>query len=169
MIRFDGALTGNAQEYFIKKTINRIGVFGFLILLLNIPFWHFFYSGTNTVKYVVPVVLIVSAIAMYIFKLIVSKREKSKERANIRKVIIKDDVITIVSEESSTRKNIKRVKKVRDYGEFYEIIFSPLDLLTVCVCQKSLLSKGSIKDFEELFADKLIKQDIHTGNQGTVL
>ena len=159
MIRFDGELTGNTKEYFIKKTINRIGVFGFLMLLLNIPFWHFFYSGTNTAKYVVPVVLIVSAFAMYIFKLIVSKREKTKERENIKKVIIKDDVITIISEESSTKKNIKSVKKVRDYGEFYELVFSPFDLLSVCVCQKSLLSKGSIKEFEELFADKLIKQD----------
>ena len=162
MIRFDGALTGDAKEHFMKKMINKACIFGFLASLFNIPFWGWLFSVIGKAKYGIPLVIVLCALFPLLIKLLVP--QKSKERANIRKVIIKDDIITIISEESSTKKNIKRVKKVRDYGEFYELVFSPIDLLSVCVCQKSLLSKGSIKEFEELFSDKLIKQDHSDGS-----
>lgn len=148
MIRFDGELTGNTKEYFIKKTINRIGVFGFLMLLLNIPFWHFFYSGTNTAKYVVPVVLIVSAFAMYIFKLIVSKREKTKERENIKKVIIKDDVITIISEESSTKKILKVLKKSVITENFMNWCFLQLTFYLFAYVRKVYFLKVASKNLK---------------------
>lgn len=157
MIRFDGELTGRAKRYFVEKMMKKASVFGFSISLLNIPFWWWFYSGTSTVKYVVPVVLVLCAFFPLLLRVLVPK--KSKERGITKKVIIKDDIISIISEEMSIKRAVSKVKKVRDYGEYYELVFSAVDFLTVCVCQKNLLSKGSIKEFEELFADKLIKQD----------
>lgn len=104
MIRFDGALTDDAKEHFMKKMINKACIFGFLATLLCIPIFGVFFAGTNVAKYVIPVTLVLSAIGMYISKLIISKSKKTNDHENIKKVIIKDDVIKIISEESLTKK-----------------------------------------------------------------
>ena len=160
MIRFDGALTGVAKEYFIKKMIKRMSVFLFIMVFSTLPFWICFCVATDTGYAAIYATLVLAPLSSLLFSVFATISKKSKERANIKKVIIKDDKISIISEEISPKRTVKRVKKVCDYGEYYELVFSPFDLLSVCVCQKSLLSKGSIKEFEELFADKLIKKEV---------
>ena len=52
---------------------------------------------------------------------------------------------------------ISTIKSVEDYGEWYYFIFNYADRDPYFICQKSLLSKGTIEKFEELFADKIVK------------
>ena len=54
-------------------------------------------------------------------------------------------------------KDILDVKKVLDYGSFYYIKFYFRDIIP-CLCQKDLIVKGTIEEFEELFADRLVRK-----------
>ena len=54
-------------------------------------------------------------------------------------------------------KDILDVKKVLDYGSFYFIKFY-FDGSTLYLCQKDLIVKGTIEEFEELFADRLVRK-----------
>lgn len=52
---------------------------------------------------------------------------------------------------------LSAVKCVKDYGEWYHFEFNFSDRDMYFVCQKSLLTEGSIEEFESLFADKLMR------------
>ena len=65
-------------------------------------------------------------------------------------------MVSIGKEFQHTRK-INRVKMVKDYGEWYEIIFSKKFFRGYFVCQKDLITRGSIREFEKLFESKIIK------------
>ena len=73
-----------------------------------------------------------------------------------KKIYITDDGI-IVSQCEKTRRedSIDGVKNVKDYGEWYEINFSGIKHKGVFVCQKDLLTKGSIEEFEKLFEGRI--------------
>lgn len=55
-------------------------------------------------------------------------------------------------------KSVNSVKRVLDVGEWYYIIFKFGDISTSWVCQKDLLTKGTIEDFENLFENKLVRK-----------
>ena len=46
-------------------------------------------------------------------------------------------------------------KQVRDFGEFYEIVFLFGKISDKFICQKNLLTKGTLEQFESLFNGKL--------------
>ena len=77
-----------------------------------------------------------------------------------RKIIINNETIkteldAMNGEWKPKVKQISKVKKVIDYGECYEIVFG-LDTSWWWVCQKDLITKGSIEEFEKLFEGKII-------------
>ena len=53
---------------------------------------------------------------------------------------------------------IEDVVKLVDYGEFYDLSFPFGKLNDKFVCQKSLLSKGTLEEFEALFEGKIIRK-----------
>ena len=58
----------------------------------------------------------------------------------------------------SETKNLSNVKKVVDMGEWYKIYFYFPYKSNLFICQKDLLVKGTIEEFEELFSDKIIRK-----------
>ena len=73
-----------------------------------------------------------------------------------QKIYITDDGI-IVSQCEKTRRedSIDSVKNVKDNGEWYEINFSGIKHKGFFVCQKDLLTKGTIEEFEKLFEGRI--------------
>lgn len=59
---------------------------------------------------------------------------------------------------TTSTKPINAVKKVIDVGEWYYIIFKFGDIGNSWVCQKDLLTKGTIDEFERLFKDKIVRK-----------
>ena len=55
-------------------------------------------------------------------------------------------------------KTTDNVEQVLDYGAWYEIKFVPSEKNFRFVCQKDLLVKGTIEDFEKMFEGKLIRK-----------
>lgn len=54
-------------------------------------------------------------------------------------------------------KPIKKIKKVLDYGDCYYVIYG--DMNNSIVCQKDLLTEGTIEEFESLFQGKIIRKE----------
>jgi hypothetical protein len=54
--------------------------------------------------------------------------------------------------------SINEVRKVIDYGDFYSIRIKQQYEFGVFLCQKDLLTKGSIEEFEKTFKGKIIRK-----------
>ena len=50
---------------------------------------------------------------------------------------------------------IDTVESVIDYGEWYHLIFKSPNRIKYFVCQRNLIIKGSLDEFEALFKDKI--------------
>ncbi len=61
-------------------------------------------------------------------------------------------------EENYAGREVIDVKKVIDRGNFYEIIFYFPHKDCFFICQKNLIVEGTIEEFEELFADRLVRK-----------
>ncbi len=156
MILFDGYLTGNANEFYIKKMMNAGSKLLLILIALSIPMWVLLSTITNTFVEVMIAVLVFSLLSPIIFRVCITKKEK--QRINLKKVRICNGEIEAISEKTTISKPISKIKAVNDYGEFYEIVFPSVYITAVCVCQKNLLSKGSIEEFEALFNGMIVRK-----------
>lgn len=50
------------------------------------------------------------------------------------------------------------IKGVRDFGEYYVLIFRDSGNFSQIICQKDLLTNGTIEQFEELFDGKIVRK-----------
>lgn len=72
-------------------------------------------------------------------------------------LIINDLIISEGTNFKSVRKLID-IKKIKDYGDYYQIYFKWPKKTYKFLCQKNLLIEGSIEDFEKMFFNKIIKK-----------
>ncbi len=155
MIVFDGYLTGKAYKYYINKIIRTLSNTARVIMLLSIPFWLIISLKTSAFIPVISTLLIYIALLPLVVKACFTPKEK--KRMNLKKVVInvEDGDVKYISDKSIVCNYISKVKEVRDYGEYYDVVFPLQHLTSVFVCQKSLLSKGSLEEFERIFEGKI--------------
>ena len=72
-------------------------------------------------------------------------------------ILIDNEYIEYQSQQATVCRNISDVKVVRDYGEFYDIISYFGKGSDFYVCQKDMLSRGTLEDFEKLFEGKIVR------------
>lgn len=163
MIKFEGLLTGNAETFFIKKMLNRGSFLLSVFLAFTLPVWGVLSFKVGAFVEVMTFFGVSILLSPLIFRLCLTKKQRRKNLIN--KVIIDTDngVIKTVSDESVTKNKVTQVKAVYDYGDFYYIVFPCKYVASICVCQKDFLSKGTIKNFEFLFLDKIIKKEPISG------
>lgn len=154
MIEFNGILTGNAKKFFYKKAVC-LAAFEMLIGSLigattTIIAWYLFFGIFEFYSILVGVcVIVISSLlpcAMFFSKKIVTQKVTIKKTS-------------LCSQTGFRTKTISRkdIKKVYDYGDYYYVVANMLNHSSIFVCQKSLLTKGTIEDFEALFEGKIIK------------
>ena len=73
------------------------------------------------------------------------------------RIVIENDIITCIAEKYVESKSLADVKKVQDFGDFYEFVFPFGKISEKFICQKNLISKGTLEDFENLFAGKIVQ------------
>lgn len=68
-----------------------------------------------------------------------------------------DGIITVECGEVSRYASVEDAKEVVDHGDHYTIkfTFANRDMNMSCICQKDLLTSGSLEQFEEIFGDVL--------------
>ena len=155
MIEFKGDLTGAAQEYALKKSsklTQRFLLLGAVFLLpgsyiFSVTFLHNFWI------FIFPALFL----AMSIISRITYK--KYTQRLPIC-IYIDGSTIVINFKFNSQTLDISNVKAVYDYGIFYEIIPENIFNFSVFICQKDLLTDGTLEKFETLFDGKITQKSL---------
>lgn len=156
MIEFNGYISGNAERHFWKisrKYVQKLMVFAFVLLLPP-----FVVVATKTQKFVI----LGAYFLFFIWCIAVTFIPKSKKEQKSlipKRIFTESDYIISIADKYEEARNINDVRYVRDFGEFYEIVFPFGKVSEKFICQKDLLSKGSIEEFEDLFGDKIVRMN----------
>ena len=108
-------------------------------------------SSLGFIKYF-PFVMVPCGIAMCVM-VIIDARKGYKEPACIE--ISEDKCVSAKFDDGSYFWSFDDVSRVRDKGECYVMKVKKSHHVSTIICQKNLLTKGTLKDFEELFSSKL--------------
>lgn len=77
-----------------------------------------------------------------------------------QRIYINNGLVSAVSCEGRTRSaQICAIKKVKDFGDYYAMTLSGICAIVSVyfICEKDLLTKGTIEQFEELFDGKIMR------------
>ena len=155
MIEFKGYISGVADKHFYKRCI-QTGVSIILVALLFFAppiiafsvcykYWELL-IGYAAVAVLVPLAALIPK----------SKKERKKIRP--KKITIQDEFMVSVTGYGSESRLVSEAKEVRDYGEFYEIVFPIGKISNNFICQKDLLVSGTLEKFEAKFKGKIVKK-----------
>lgn len=157
MIEFTGYLTANALKYYQRRSIRLTRVF--LALLFSMCVSGLFYANFWFRKQI-SAITAVSAIVIFAVCIIflpypIFKWQKSNSLA--KQIYIKDGMVFYVTDKGTVTQALEGVKGVRDFGEYYVLIFRGSGNFSQIICEKDLLTKGTIEQFEELFDGKIMR------------
>ncbi len=159
MIEFKGHLTGGAEKHYFKKSrelVQYITIGSLVIGLLN-------YGSLARLAQIWPPI----KVTMHIFYgicllsplwLRINIKNKHRLANTPRRIAIDDGYIICIADAFEEGREVSDVKKVRDFGTFYELVFSFNRASYKFICQKDLLVQGSLEEFEKLFEGKLEPQ-----------
>ena len=160
MIEFNGIQSVECKQLVAKEKAKRTGVVFGLFALVSIAAVLIIGIVEDRLINFIPIVIILLAFPILAF--IIPKSCVEKIEINSRIVFdFETDTATLYyssqyyTHKHPSVKNISKIKSVLDYGICYCIIFKHGDITNAWVCEKRLLSKGSIEEFENLFKDKI--------------
>ena len=147
MIIFEGSISGQCLKNCNKKLrIECLWGFSFACFVSAL-IWYLIFGLTLDI--LIPIALFFSAflICYFIVPMINKKTFKITididEQTVIYNAINRDEQFFVFDD----------IKSIYDYGEYYHIWQGDLFL-----CQKNLLTEGSIEEFEKIFEDKIIRK-----------
>lgn len=153
MIEFNGYISGAAEKRFWKKNIQigqNIMLFGALFMLPGTIAMA--YSMRMSIIFYIHfgIVLAIPILAR------IPKSKKEKLSLLPRRIYIEDECIVCKKNIGEERKWIEDVKQVWEYDEFYELVFPVGKISPNFICQKNLLSQGTLEQFEALFDGRIV-------------
>lgn len=75
------------------------------------------------------------------------------------KILINNEIISSEGNNFRCIKKLIEIKKIIDYGQFYQIYFKWPKKSYKFLCQKDLIVEGTLEEFENLFKDKIIRKN----------
>ncbi len=155
MIEFNGYLTGASKKFFFKKNISYLqnaSIFAFTMVL---PFIILLIKTFEALS-ILYIYFAVFGGLMIVYHIIIPKANKS---VIPKRICITDNKMVCIADNFTEKRSVELVKKVYDYGEFYFISFYFGKISCYFICQKSLLTQGTIEDFEKLFDGKIVRKN----------
>ena len=149
MIEFNGDISGNSRQFLFrlqsKYMVMATSITAVIFLIPTIL--AAIYWDTLALLFIIPLAMMVAFSFIHYDNCVPNR------------IFIDTEEETIVnfSKQGERFHMLSSVKYVKDYGEWYHFEFYYSDRDMYFVCQKSLLIKGSIEEFENLFADKLMR------------
>lgn len=153
MIEFDGYIFGAAEKRFFARSINLVqniflfAAFAILPAIIRL--------GLNSGSWA----LIIGYCSLFVFIPLlvrIPKSKKEKTALKPKRIYVEDEHIICVAEQYVESRLISDVKKVVNHEEFYELVFSFGKVSDKFICQKCLLTKGTLEAFEGLFKGKIV-------------
>lgn len=156
MIEFNGYISGESEKYYWKNS-RRIGI-KILICTLLLLLPPFITIARITQEWFI----LIGYCSLFVILPLAAFIPKSKKEQKLllpKKIATDGEYIVSLSGKFEDSKNINDVKFVRDFGEFYELVFPMGKVSEKFICQKDLLVKGTIEEFEALFGDKIVRMN----------
>lgn len=155
-IEFNGRLTGNTLKNYRKRAFKQ-NLFTYVFFLdCGLPCWFFICWFIMPVKYILCIVVPLLVALSVILPCLKSKLEKDKFVP--KNITVKNGTITYVSDAVTQSIGTQQIKYVKDCDEYYELILAGFFKYSPAfICQKDLLSQGSLDEFEALFQGKIKK------------
>lgn len=155
MIEFKGELTDNTLKFLKKRMVKHQQKTNIFFLIFGLPMFTFLLRFIIPLKLIFLVLSIFAVLAVFTPYLIL----KAKKIIFVPKCItINDGLILLTNDSFAGSKKIEQVKEVKDYGDYYTFTFVGIFTnSSPYLCQKDLLTQGTLADFESLFAGKIKK------------
>ena len=157
MIVFDGELTGKCKKFVLRKFSNLAG----LICIITFSLVSFLVFGiAKTFGMSIIWIYIAFAVVATLLTFLLPPYKQDQKTFMPQKVYVdlKDEMLVCKCEQKEQIHSIDSVYRVIDYGEWYHFKFNFGERDRFFVCQKNLLTEGSIEEFEALFEDVLIRK-----------
>ena len=160
MFQFDGKMAQQAKQHIIKanrKNATRVAFV--LAIILFIPTIVLMFLINWSFVLIIPV--------LFLFVACSGIPPKDESLIVPDKITIDEEEMTSQSSKFLVLKNTSDVKTIIDYGDCYVFHFATLPFVFSFVCQKNLITKGTIEDFENFFKDKIQRaerQEKETGD-----
>ena len=88
----------------------------------------------------------------------IPKSKKEQLALTPKRIFVDGESIVSIADKYSESRLICDAKELRDFGEFYEIVFPFGKFSEKFICQKNLLTKGTLEQFESLFSNKIVRR-----------
>ncbi len=152
MIEFKGYISGAAEKYFFalsRKIVIKIFLVSEVLVLLPIAFLG--------IKHGYWPALIFCAVGFVGIPLLTYIPMTKKNKLGIlpQRIYTDSESITCIAEKYVESKLIGDEIALRDHGEFYELVYPFGKASEKFICQKSLLTQGTLEEFEALFEGKI--------------
>lgn len=162
MIKFKFEMNDKIKNFVIenrKKEVKLTFLIALSIFLIPLIVVGVIYRENFYVKIIIITLSIMSLIMAFVLCRYDSPLNAFKE-SEPQEIIILDDTIETTGSEKFCYKQYKLydVKRIIDYGYFYVFIFYFPNLDKRFICQKDLIVKGTIEEFEQIFEDKIVRK-----------
>ena len=153
MIEFNGYLTGASRKFLFKKIINCLQYSTIFAFTMVLPFIILLVKTFEALS--ILYIYFAAFLCLMIVYRIIPKVGKSTIP---KRIYITDNKMVCIADDFTEKRSVELVKKVYDYGKFYFISFYG-KISCYFICQKSLLTQGTIEDFEKLFDGKIERKN----------
>ena len=157
MIVFEGEVSEKERDLAVRIT-NRIMLW--IGIIAPLPFVAVTIYVGVCVDYIYLLFLLTYVAFSVIWGFFVKPGEKEKGDIVPIKVEIDDEHVIKETTKNYNTYRVDEVKRVEDYGDFYRIIFYFPHCDRFCICQKDLITQGTIEEFEEMFAGYIVKKQL---------
>ena len=153
MIEFCGVISKECQKrYEIREFLAfLIGLFICSSPLL-VPFLVFAIVKSNYF-----LIILIACIYCAILLISVAEALSVKKKLPV-KILIADERIEIENKVESKNNPLSEVNYVNDYGKWYQVFFKIGFGYRYIICQKDLITQGTIEDFEKIFEGKIVRK-----------
>ena len=165
MIEFKGEISKECKLCLLKREARALCISAIITaLIVGIPILIVgFVWERNYLWFLIICFMALIMFSLPMISLIMPKsREKSINKIHARtplRVTIRDDIVEVEYEEKYLEATVSEVTKVIDVGDCYILATRYFQREGYyCACQKDLLTKGTLEEFEELFADKIVRK-----------
>ena len=154
MIEFTGYLSGEAVKGFWRRS-RKIGMS--IVITTFVVFIPIIFSlAAAFASWGVLVGYGILCFVTFTF-LLWPKSEKFMRQGMPKRIYTDIEYIVAETDTGEEFKLLSDVKQVFDHGEYYELVFPFGKVSDKFICQKSLLTQGTLEEFEALFSVEIIR------------
>ena len=137
MIEFTGYLTANALKYYQRRSIRLTRMFLALLFSMCVSglFYANFWFGKQISAITAISAIVIFAVCIIFLPYPIFKWQKSNSLA--KQIYIKDGMVFYVTDKGTATKALEGVKGVRDFGEYYVLIFRAREIFRKLYAKKT--------------------------------